>query len=72
MALEPRRFGALAGAGLIRMGRGEHRAALADYRRAFAINPFLQERHEPIPALERKVGLDIAGPPGMVADRVDG
>jgi tetratricopeptide (TPR) repeat protein len=56
LALEPRHFGALAGIGLIRVSRGEHRAALAAYRRALAVNPFLQERHELIPALERKVG----------------
>jgi tetratricopeptide (TPR) repeat protein len=56
LAIEPRHFGALAGIGLIRMGRGEHRAALAAFRRALAVNPFLKERHELIPALERKVG----------------
>jgi len=56
LALEPRHFGALAGLGLIRMAKGEHRAALAAYRRALAVNPFLKERHELIPALEKKVG----------------
>jgi tetratricopeptide (TPR) repeat protein len=56
LALEPRHFGALAGLGLIRMARGEHRAALAAYRRALAVNPFLKERHELIPSLEQKVG----------------
>jgi tetratricopeptide (TPR) repeat protein len=56
LALEPRHFGALAGLGLIRMARGEHRAALAAYRRALAVNPFLKERHDLIPALESKVG----------------
>ncbi len=56
LALEPRHFGALSGLGLIRMGRGEDRAALAAYRRALAVNPFLEERRELIPALERKVG----------------
>ncbi len=56
LALEPRHFGALAGLGLIRIGRGEHRAALAAYRRALAVNPFLEERRELIPELERKVG----------------
>ena len=55
LALEPRHFGALSGLGLIRMGRGEDRAALAAYRRALAVNPFLEERRELIPALERKV-----------------
>jgi tetratricopeptide (TPR) repeat protein len=56
LALEPRHFGALAGLGLIRIARGEHRAALAAYRRALAVNPFLDERRELIPELERKVG----------------
>jgi tetratricopeptide (TPR) repeat protein len=56
LALEPRHFGALSGLGLVRMARGEHREALAAYRRALAVNPFLAERHELIPALERKVG----------------
>ena len=56
LALEPRHFGALAGLGLIRAGRGEHRGALAAYRRALAVNPFLEERRELIPELERKLG----------------
>jgi len=56
LALEPRHFGALAGIGLIRMARGEHREALAAYRKALAVNPFLKERLELIPALEKKVG----------------
>jgi hypothetical protein len=49
-------LGALSGLGLIRMARGEHRAALAAYRRALAVNPFLKERRELVPALEKKVG----------------
>jgi tetratricopeptide (TPR) repeat protein len=56
LALEPRHFGALAGLGLIRIAKEEYREALAAYRRALAVNPFLKERHELIPALERKVG----------------
>jgi tetratricopeptide (TPR) repeat protein len=56
LALEPRHFGALAGMGLIRMARGQYREALAAYRRALAVNPFLKERLELIPALERMVG----------------
>jgi tetratricopeptide (TPR) repeat protein len=56
LALEPRHFGALAGIGLIRMSKGEPRAALAAFRRAIAINPFLKERFALIPALEREVG----------------
>jgi tetratricopeptide (TPR) repeat protein len=56
LALEPRHFGALAGMGLIRIARGEYREALAAYRRALAVNPFLKERFELVPALERLVG----------------
>jgi tetratricopeptide (TPR) repeat protein len=56
LALEPRHFGALAGIGLIRMSKGEPRAALAAFRRAIAINPFLKERFALIPALEREIG----------------
>jgi tetratricopeptide (TPR) repeat protein len=56
LVLEPRHFGALAGMGLIRIARGEYRDALAAYRKALAVNPFLKERLELIPALEKKVG----------------
>ncbi|HZT49039.1 MAG TPA: hypothetical protein VFA64_13775 [Hyphomicrobiaceae bacterium] len=56
LALEPRHFGALAGIGLIRMAKGEPREALAAFRRALAVNPFLKERFALIPELERQVG----------------
>ena len=53
---EPRHFGALAGMGLIALRQGRHRDALEAYRRALKVNPFLKERHQLIPALERSVG----------------
>jgi tetratricopeptide (TPR) repeat protein len=56
LALEPRHFGALSGIGLIRIAKGQPREALAAYRRALSVNPFLKERLELIPALERQVG----------------
>src|SRR5215510_16526684 len=56
LALEPRHFGALAGRGLIHIAREDYRAALDDYRRARAVNPFLKGAAEIIPSLERKAG----------------
>ena len=52
---EPRHFGALAGMGMIAIAQGQDAAALKHYRRAVQVNPFLRERQEMIPALEKKV-----------------
>jgi tetratricopeptide (TPR) repeat protein len=56
LALEPRHFGAIAGIWLIRIAKGEMREALAAFRRALAINPFLRERYGLIPQLEKELG----------------
>jgi len=53
---EPRHFGALAGMGMIALTQGRHSASLEAFRRALKVNPFMKERRELIPALERKVG----------------
>ena len=41
---------------MIRMEKGDLREALAAFRRALAVNPFLKERLGLIPALEKQVG----------------
>jgi tetratricopeptide (TPR) repeat protein len=58
LKLEPRHFGAIAGSGLIAIARSDWKSALVAYRRALALNPFLKERLELIPALEQKVKGD--------------
>ncbi len=55
MALEPRHFGALAGRAIIHAHASRWKEALAAYREALAVNPFLKERETLIPDLERRV-----------------
>ena len=55
LAREPRHFGALAGMAMIAIAQDKPAVALDAYRRALKHNPFLKERLEIIPALERKV-----------------
>lgn len=55
MALEPRHFGALAGRATIHAHAGRWKEALAAFRAALAVNPFLKERETVLPDLERRV-----------------
>jgi tetratricopeptide (TPR) repeat protein len=55
LSLDPRHFGAMAGLGKILTQQGRFAEALAIYRQALAVNPFMVEREEVIPMLERKV-----------------
>lgn len=55
LALEPRHFGAIAGQAMIHMTAERWKEALASYRQALAVNPYLRERQQLIPMLEKKV-----------------
>ena len=55
LALEPRHFGAMAGRGLIQFAAEQWKDALAAFRKALVLNPFLNERHQLIPMLETLV-----------------
>lgn len=58
LALEPRHFGALAGRAMIHAAAERWKPALADYKAALAVNPFLPERLRVLPMLERKAAGD--------------
>jgi tetratricopeptide (TPR) repeat protein len=56
LTLEPRHFGALAGRGMIHAQAGRWKEALDAYNQALRFNPFLKERAQIIPELERRAG----------------
>jgi tetratricopeptide (TPR) repeat protein len=57
---EPRHFGALAGLGMIMQDMGDDKRALAAFRKALAVNPYLEKVPELIKTLTEKVeGRDI-------------
>lgn len=53
--LEPRHFGALSGLGLIKRAKGDDKAALAAYRRALHIHPFLTGARQAVKELKVNV-----------------
>ncbi len=59
LALEPRHFGALAGRAMMLIEADRFKEALAVYRQALAVNPFLAERHQIIPMLEKKIEREL-------------
>jgi tetratricopeptide (TPR) repeat protein len=60
LAREPRHYGALTGLGVILQEIGEDRRALAAFRRALAVNPYLDTVPEMVKKLEVQVeGRDI-------------
>jgi len=57
---EPRHFGALAGLGMILQETGDDRHALDAFRKALAVNPYLERVPELVKSLTEKVeGRDI-------------
>jgi len=60
LAREPRHFGALAGLGMIMQDLGEERRALEAFRKALAVNPYLEKVPEMVKQLSEKIeGRDI-------------
>jgi tetratricopeptide (TPR) repeat protein len=54
LELEPRHFGALAGLGMILEAQGKFDEALAAYREAISINPYMQAVQEKVKLLEKQ------------------
>ncbi|HKU08768.1 MAG TPA: tetratricopeptide repeat protein [Bradyrhizobium sp.] len=60
LAREPRHFGALAGLGMIMQDLGEDKRALEAFRKALAVNPYLEKVPDIVKSLTEKVeGRDI-------------
>lgn len=59
LALEPRHFGALSGLGAILREQGDKRKALEAYRRALAVNPFLESAKMAVKQLQGELEQDI-------------
>jgi len=60
LSREPRHFGALAGLGMIMQDIGDDKRALDAFRKALAVNPFLEKVPELVKSLSEKVeGRDI-------------
>src|SRR4051812_24515328 len=60
LSREPRHFGALAGLGMIMQDIGDDKRALDAFRKALAVNPFLEKVPELVKTLSEKVeGRDI-------------
>lgn len=58
LALEPRHFGALAGVGLIRIGKGDKKGAMSAYRKVIEIYPLSPGARANLEALEQAVEGD--------------
>ncbi|KAH2822497.1 hypothetical protein KXV85_002208, partial [Aspergillus fumigatus] len=60
LAREPRHFGALAGLGMIMQDLGEEKRALEAFRKALAVDPYLEKVPDIVRSLTEKVeGRDI-------------
>jgi tetratricopeptide (TPR) repeat protein len=60
LSREPRHFGALAGLGMIMQDLGDEKRALEAFRKALAINPYLEKVPDMVKSLTEKVeGRDI-------------
>jgi tetratricopeptide (TPR) repeat protein len=55
LALEPRHFGALSGLGLVYLAMGNEAKALAAFKRALAVHPYLPGTADKIEELEEKL-----------------